>query len=99
MNKLIILSALLFAVGRFFITPRLNLPTIEGSYEAFAHLYVGYLFGAAVHWQNMINSHRLFITSIYEELRFAATKNLYFQAAILLSLLELVMFMVQKGLG
>ena len=33
---------------RYFITPRLNLPTAEGSYEAFAHMYVGGLFGAWV---------------------------------------------------
>jgi len=95
MNKLlIIISALLFAVGRFFITPRLNLPTVEGSYEAFSHLYVGYLFGAAVHWQ--MNNPK---AKYYSYIRFAIEKNLYFQVAILLSLLELVMFMVQKSPG
>ena len=43
---LIIVMAVSLAIGRFFITPRLNLPTEEGSYEAVAHLFIGGLFGA-----------------------------------------------------
>ena len=44
----VILVAVGFAIGRFFITPRLDLPTAEGSYEAFAHLFVGGCFGFSV---------------------------------------------------
>jgi hypothetical protein len=46
--KTIIIYAISISIGigRFFITPRLNLPTVEGSYEAFSHLFVGGLFGA-----------------------------------------------------
>lgn len=35
--------SLLCLLGRVFITPRLALPTIEGTYEALAHLLVGFL--------------------------------------------------------
>lgn len=44
MNILLILITLAFGLMRFFITPRLNLPTATGSYEAFVHLFVGGLF-------------------------------------------------------
>lgn len=43
-----ILSAVLVVVGRLLIVPRLDLPTAEGCYESFAHLYVGGLFGYAI---------------------------------------------------
>jgi hypothetical protein len=39
----VIIIALAIAIGRIFITPRLNLLTSEGTYEAFAHLFVGFL--------------------------------------------------------
>lgn len=35
----------LVIVGRFMIEPRLDIPTLAGSYEAFAHLVVGALIG------------------------------------------------------
>ena len=44
-NALLYAIAALIAVGRFLIMPRLDVPTAEGCYEAFAHLFVGFLFG------------------------------------------------------
>jgi hypothetical protein len=44
MKKLILASAFAIALGRVFITPRLtNIPSIEGGYEALAHLLVGFM--------------------------------------------------------
>jgi hypothetical protein len=44
MNEvLIFILALAIAIGRIFITPRLGVPTIEGSYEALSHLAVGFM--------------------------------------------------------
>jgi hypothetical protein len=63
-------------VGRLLIVPRLDLPTAEGSYEAFAHLFVGGLFGA---W--MVKR----------------TEWLWLSLAIAASILELVIFIVQKS--
>jgi hypothetical protein len=40
---LILTAAVAVAAGRVFITPRLAVPSSEGSYEAFAHLFVGFL--------------------------------------------------------
>jgi hypothetical protein len=45
-NILIVLFSILTVIGRCLITPRLILPTAEGGYESFAHLFVGGLFGA-----------------------------------------------------
>jgi hypothetical protein len=43
-KKLVLLFAAAIAVGRIFIAPRLvNIPSAEGSYEAFAHILVGFL--------------------------------------------------------
>jgi hypothetical protein len=43
-KKLLLFVAALTAVGRIFITPRLtNIPTATGTYEAFAHMLVGFL--------------------------------------------------------
>ncbi len=44
MKAFVGLAALLIFVGRMFITPRLaSIPSVEGGYEAFAHLFVGFL--------------------------------------------------------
>jgi hypothetical protein len=44
MKKLVIVLAVAVAIGRFFIAPRLvNIPSFEGTYEALAHLFVGFL--------------------------------------------------------
>lgn len=45
-DALLALVALVVGVLRLLITPRLDLPTTEGCYEAFAHIFVGGLFGA-----------------------------------------------------
>ena len=37
------LASIAVLLGRVFIIPRLSVPTIEGSYEAFAHMLVGFL--------------------------------------------------------
>jgi hypothetical protein len=43
-TRVVLFLALLFAVGRVFITPRLvNIPTFEGTYEALVHLFDGFL--------------------------------------------------------
>ncbi len=42
-NLAVWLAAILVVAGRAFITPRLNVPTVEGLYESFAHLFVGFL--------------------------------------------------------
>jgi hypothetical protein len=57
------------------MAPRLDLPTAQGSYEAFAHLFVGGLFGAWV---------------------VKRTKLLWLVLAVSVSILELVLFIVQK---
>ena len=44
MKTLIITGAILTALGRIVIVPRLtNIPTTEGTFEALAHLFVGFL--------------------------------------------------------
>jgi len=76
LNFALLLVTVAIGVARFLITPRLDLPTAGGSYEAFAHLFVGGLFGAWVvkrsQWPWLV-------------------------MAIAVSLLELVMFLVQKN--
>lgn len=50
MSRFLILAflAIAIAVGRIFITPRLtHIPSLEMSYEAFAHLFVGGLIGVS----------------------------------------------------
>jgi hypothetical protein len=79
-------------LGRLLIEPRLDLPTKEGIYEAFAHLFVGLLLGAA--WQLQKWS-----TPFYgwvHALRWAWKFNWYYHLAIYLSIFELVMFLLQK---
>ena len=46
MIVVLITVAIALGIGRLFITPRLKIPTWSGSYEAFAHLFVGGLIGA-----------------------------------------------------
>lgn len=45
MRRLTIITAVLLGLTRLAITPRLNLPTATGTYEAVAHLFVGGMFG------------------------------------------------------
>ena len=59
LHALVVLLAIILGVGRFLITPRLNLPTAEGVYEAFAHLFIGALIGAAA-----VRRSRLYVTVV-----------------------------------
>lgn len=54
-DAILILLGISLAVLRFTITPRLELPTASGSYEAAAHLFVGGLIGAwIVNWRKWV---------------------------------------------
>ena len=44
-NVALLICALLVMVGRVFITPRLNVPSIEGGFESAAHILAGVLLG------------------------------------------------------
>ncbi len=89
MNILLIITILL-GIGRFFITPRLNLPTVEGLYETTAHLFVGGLFGA---WFAGYKLRKIF--PLETRIMFGTINDWLFMA-IGLSLLELIMFLLQK---
>lgn len=78
---MLIFLASLVILGRLFITPRLDLPTFEGSYEAFAHLFVGYLFGVA-----------FFYYKFDKKLK----NNPPLWIGVILSVFELLMFLYQK---
>lgn len=83
-TSLTIVLAALVVLGRFAIEPRLELPTREGTYEAFAHLFVGGLFGA---WLALCKTK-------------AQCKGRWCLALALgLSLFELAMFIYQKFLS
>jgi len=85
MQRFVVLaSAAVVVLGRFAIEPRLDLPTMEGSYEAFAHLFVGGLFGACLASQGTRHD------AIYGDSAF------YFLLGLMLSLFELAIFLVQK---
>jgi hypothetical protein len=79
--RMITLAAMIAAVGRLLITPRLaSVPSIEGAYEALAHLFVGALIGICLYdWRERLGHARL-----------------YGLMAILLTVLEAVMFVIQK---
>jgi hypothetical protein len=74
-DTVLVLLTLVVAGVRCLMAPRLDLPTAQGSYEAFAHLFVGGLFGAWV---------------------VRRTKLLWLVLAASVSILELVLFIVQK---
>jgi hypothetical protein len=84
-NFVLIAITIVIAGLRFVIVPRLDLPTAEGSYEAFAHLFVGALFGA---WLAMWRGWKL------REPGYSMWLWLGLASAV--SLLELVMFVIQK---
>ena len=89
MKYLLILVALICAGGRFLIVPRLNLPTFEGGYEAFAHLFVGFLMGC---WSVTAGSPGS--ADERDEWR-----GLFKFLTLALTLLEIAMFAVQKRGG
>lgn len=96
-STVIIILSLLFAIGRIFIKPRLiNIPTVELSYEAFAHIFVGYLIGSAIQLQLHTTGIKIF--GVVWFIRDLCTRNLYFQCAIFISLFELAAFLVQKAI-
>lgn len=74
MDVALALITLAFGVMRFFITPRLDLPTMTGCYEAFVHLFVGGLIGAYIVKRNSV----------------------WLVLAVCITILEVVMFLVQK---
>jgi hypothetical protein len=91
MQKTLLTFAIIaFALGRFLITPRLNLPTAEGSYEAFAHLFVGGLFGA---WLKSKDQRAVYFNWYQSRDKFL------WWSFWGLSALELVMFLIQKKLA
>lgn len=102
MTKLLLIIAIAACgIGRFFIVPRLQLPTWEGSYEAFSHLFAGGLFGA---WLNGGNGDYEELESLGRDFRVFISGRLGNRDSFLwcsfwgLSFLELAMFLIQKFL-
>lgn len=85
---------------RFTITPRLDLPTATGSYEAVTHLWVGGLFGAALAFSicRDISQARQCFSTYNSECKFWEYEKNCWILGTALSLVELVMFLVQKFL-
>ncbi len=70
-------------MGRIFITPRLtSIPTFEGTYEALAHLFVGFLI----------------LVPFYDKLEQLGPSKLYGYIGWALAIYEGVFFAVQKYL-
>jgi hypothetical protein len=79
----IYIFVMLFAVERFFVTPRLtNIPSVEGTYEALAHMLVGFLI----------------LVSFYDREQQLGPARVYGLLGWLLGGLELILFVVQKKL-
>lgn len=81
---LIWLLTILTAVGRFLITPRFDIPNPNLGYEAWAHLYVGFMIGMLMGTRpfNYSNgSHRHLLWSL-----------------VGLTALEVTMFIIQKNM-
>lgn len=87
-TMVIIFIGLLTVVGRMLIVPRLDLPTATGSYEAFAHLFVGFLIGAW--WRDR---------QVGKLLGWYQGVTPYGLVVILLTAFEVIMFVVQKRGG
>lgn len=102
-NSKIIFSLISFVliIGRLLIQPRLiNIPTMEGCYETFAHIFVGYLIAAAIYWQKSLTTiikYGSYLPSWMQELKFALIKNIYCQLTIVISLWELFLFTIQAS--
>lgn len=81
MKKVIIAASIATAVGRIFIAPRLtNIPTLTGTYEAFAHMFVGFLI----------------LVSFYDRKQLLGPSKLYGWLGWSLGLWEAAWFAVQK---
>lgn len=89
MKSFIVFLAFLCAVGRFFITPRLDLPTFTGCYESFAHLFIGFLIGI---WSVAAGD----VGSLKERKEWS---GLCAFLVVTLTLLEIIAFAVQKNAG
>lgn len=86
MYKLSLILATFFAVARLWhIFPE---GLAENSFKAFAHLFVGGLFATAFTYSAVSRSSTL---SIYD-----VKSNQYFVMALVLSLIELLAFMLEK---
>jgi hypothetical protein len=80
-KKIIFALAAAVALGRVFITPRLTaIPSAEGSYEAVAHLFVGFLI----------------LVPFYDPKQLLGPSKLYGYIGWLLGLWELGWFVMQK---
>lgn len=91
-NRWVLIFISLVIIGiRIVITPRLNLPTYEGSYEAFAHMFVGGLFGCAI--KTWIARKDI---DYYDYDYGAEDAKFYWYLAWAVSLFELFMFTIQK---
>ena len=97
MRILIVLLSIAVGIGRLMITPRLNLPTTEGSYEAAAHLFVGVLFAAWFMRSSMLHQRYY---GLLTRLKMWFVNGSYWSFfAISLTLLEIACFMIQKRGG
>lgn len=83
---MVVALAAVCAIGRFLIVPRLDIPTFEGCYESFAHLFVGFLIGVWIVVAGSPGSPR----------ERDDWRSLCKWTVIGLSLLEIVMFAIQK---
>src|SRR6185312_13191688 len=92
----LILLAALIGIGRLFITPRLELPTAEGSYEAFSHLFVGGLIGAWIMGRCTLSLGQKGDDNGQPRTVARSATWFCFWLAIGISLIELVCFMIQK---
>lgn len=98
---LVLWMTLFVGLLRFVITPRLDLPTTIGSYEAMAHLWVGALIGAAVafHLCGPIVRGRSMCSTYSAELQFIRHAKSCWWMVACLTVLECVMFAIQKIKG
>lgn len=81
MKAILLALAFVIAIGRIFIEPRLtSIPSIEGEYEAFSHLLVGFLI--LVPW--------------YDRQQQLGPSKLYGYVGWSLAIWELGWFLVQK---
>lgn len=99
-NFMVLWFTLFLAGIRFTIIPRLDLPTAVGSYEAFAHLWAGGLFGAAIAFRicRNISQARQCFSTYNSECQFWSYEKSCWILGTSISLLELVMFLIQKFL-
>ena len=94
---LVVCMTLCIGAWRFVITPRLDLPTATGSYEAVAHLWDGLLFGAGFVFLRVAKQLRNsveYLPRLCDQYRKEGWSCLWLGGSI--AILELVMFILQK---